>query len=185
MKLPQYFGRVDLQRIRRLMKAQIERQYYGRIDQLPRNPFFRYIYFRAQITTVQVLADSTHHYYPEAPLTDGFPAVYHDAIADLEHFNLPAAVTAWLTVDDWRWHQESEYRDAARDLHYGLVLAHPEPVAIAAAYAANINRPTVEKFIGKPTMKLIEARALEMAREVDPDFDIGREIAYDEWGFSL
>ena len=90
--------------------------------------------------------------------TDGRPLVYVLMEQDILRVILPVAVTAWLTVDDFRWHHHVS--EIPEDLQYGLVLSYPNLLVQYAAFIAGYNREKILNFIPQSIQQKCERQTV-------------------------
>lgn len=109
-------------------------------SQYPPVPDLVYAYFRLLALgseIVEQMLKLTQLNYTKSVI-DNRPLLCWLMENDFHRVILPIAVTAWLTVDEFRWHHYFE--DIPEDLHYGLVTQYPEVIIYYAAFIAGFNR---------------------------------------------
>ncbi|TVQ16643.1 MAG: hypothetical protein EA367_19605 [Leptolyngbya sp. DLM2.Bin15] len=180
-KSEDFLGRIDISEVRNVLHSIVTKMYGGRIDALVHEPMFHYVYYRTQGVMLQIFLNTLEEIYngDYGIDPDENPTPYRQALQDLNHGAImPACALAWITTDHWRWHAQTAYKDTNPNLQYGFILKYPEPVARAAAYAANLHRPALEASLTDVETQTIEAHALSRAQCLDANFAIGKEILY-------
>jgi hypothetical protein len=131
--------------------------------QYPAQPDFVYAYFRllalGDIVTQQTLSATEAEV--ATSVRDDRPILCWLMENDIHRVIAPVAVTAWLTIDEFRWHHYIP--GIPQDLHYGLVTQYPEVIVCYAAFMAGLNRTEVLSQLPAETIILCEELA---AREV-------------------
>jgi hypothetical protein len=81
--------------------------------------------------------------------------------ADLNRVTIQYMLSAWLTIDEFRWHSTFGYGEIPEDLCYGLVLNYPNYVLSYANYVMNTHlRPTYIQELSEEELVLCD-RMLE------------------------
>lgn len=87
---------------------------------------------------VEQILEISHRDYGVSP-QDNRPVLLSLMESDIHRVIAPIAITAWLTVDEFRW--EKYIPQIPRDLNYGLVTQYPEAICAYGAFMGNFNRP--------------------------------------------
>ncbi len=76
----------------------------------------------------------------------------------------PLAITAWLTIDEFRWH--NYLKGVPRDLNYGLISKYPEAICAYAGFIGGFNRSQFLSQLSLFTIKKCELLAVkEVSRQ--------------------
>lgn len=103
---------------------------------LTKSKQFLYEYYRLALLA-QHAAVVSQPSVMEQQLEDGTPLALAITTADLNGTTLPLALTAWLTIDSFRW---SPIYEVPEDLSYGLVLSYPTYILAIASFVLKIDR---------------------------------------------
>jgi hypothetical protein len=137
--------------------------------QYPGQPDFVYAYFRllalGAVVTQQILQKTQ----PQAPVSviDHRPVLCSLMENDIHRVIAPVAITAWLTLDEFRWH--NHIPDIPCDLSYGLVTHYPEAILKYAVFMGNWDRAEILSQLSQKTIAHCEELA---AREVSEQLQI-------------
>lgn len=106
----------------------------------PGQPDFVYYYYRllalSECIAWQILLN-TQPTFTQC-VNDQRPILCSLIEHDINRVIAPVAIAAWLTTDNFRWHQH--INGIPKDLNYGLVLQYPEAIIAYAAFIAGFNR---------------------------------------------
>ncbi|WP_069789412.1 hypothetical protein A5482_015950 (plasmid) [Cyanobacterium sp. IPPAS B-1200] len=103
-------------------------------------PEFVYSYFRLLALGSEILEqilEISQRDYLISP-QDNRPVLLSLMESDIHRVIAPIAISAWLTVDEFRW--DKYIPQIPRDLNYGLVTQYPEAICAYAAFMGNFNR---------------------------------------------
>lgn len=78
---------------------------------------------------------------------------------DLNRVNLFFATVAWLTVDEFRWHNHPGFEHIPSDLSYGLVQTYPDLLIPYGLFISNLNRYPNLDLLDSDKISLIESIA--------------------------
>lgn len=78
---------------------------------------------------------------------------------DLNRVNLFFATVAWLTIDEFRWHNEPGFENVPSDLSYGLVQEYSDLLIPYSMFITNINREENLKLLNTQQLNLINIMA--------------------------
>lgn len=87
--------------------------------------------------------------YPVSP-QDNRPVLLSLMESDIHRVIAPIAISAWLTVDEFRW--EKYISQIPHDLNYGLVTQYPEAICAYGAFIGNFNRPQFLNLLSKTSI---------------------------------
>lgn len=83
---------------------------------------------------------------------------------DLSRANVLITLSAWLTVDDFRWHNFDS--SVPEDLSYGLVLSYPDFVLPYASYCSGLARDKIKnKLFNENIREKLDLRAKKNAED--------------------
>ncbi|NCO74100.1 MAG: hypothetical protein GW795_12465 [Cyanobacteria bacterium] len=82
---------------------------------------------------------------------DNRPVLLSLMESDIHRVIAPIAITAWLTVDEFRW--EKYIPQIPRDLNYGLVTQYPEAICAYGAFMGNFNSPQFLNLLSTTTIE--------------------------------
>jgi hypothetical protein len=92
---------------------------------------------------------------------------------DFHRVIVPLAITAWLTIDDFRWH--NHLRGVPRDLNYGLVSKYPEAICAYAGFIGGFNRSQFFNQLSPFTISKCELLAVkEVSRQTGKPYKINQ-----------
>jgi len=141
--------------------------------QYPAQPDFVYAYFRllalGAVVTLQTLQNSQ----PQAPLSveDQRPLLCSLMENDIHRVIAPIAITAWLTLDEFRWHYFIP--NIPTDFDYGLIGNYPEAITCYAAFMGGFNRSEILSQLSPKTIAHCEELA---AQEVSKQIGINYQL---------
>lgn len=137
--------------------------------QYPAQPDFVYAYFRLLALGAVVTIKTLHNSQPATTVSviDNRPLLCSLMENDIHRVIAPVAITAWLTLDEFRWH--NHIPDIPCDLSYGLVTHYPEAIIKYAVFMGNWNRAEIISQLPKKTIAHCEELA---AREVSEQLQI-------------
>lgn len=98
--------------------------------------YFRLLALGSEI--VEQILEISQRDYPISP-QDNRPVLLSLMESDIHRVIAPIAISAWLTVDEFRW--EKYIPQIPHDLNYGLVTQYPEAICAYGAFMGNFNRP--------------------------------------------
>lgn len=78
---------------------------------------------------------------------------------DLNKVNLFFATVAWLSIDNFRWHNLPQFSHIPEDLSYGLVSDYPDLIFPYAAFISNVNRYPNLELLPSETLDDLESVA--------------------------
>lgn len=137
------------------------RQYGSR--HIPQNKDFLESYYRLQILAEQVAAINyclvrQRSLLPIEQDTNGFLLISNLIKQDTRRVVLPIAVTSWLTIDEFRWHNSGipGTQEVPEDLSYGLVMSYPEYVIPYACFVLNTHRQKQLSLIDQDSLQACE-----------------------------
>lgn len=88
----------------------------------------------------------------------------HILFKDLNRANVLISLSAWLTVDDFRWHNIDS--SVPEDLSYGLVLSYPDFVLPYASYCSGLARDKIKNtLLNEETKEKLDNRAKRNAEK--------------------
>lgn len=124
--------------------------------QYPPVPDLVYAYFRLLALGSEIVEQMLKSTQPNdtKSVIDHRPLLCWLMENDFHRVILPIAVTAWLTVDEFRWHHYFE--DIPEDLHYGLATQYPEVIIYYAAFIAGFNRAEAFATLSPQTIAFCE-----------------------------
>lgn len=103
-------------------------------------PEFVYNYFSLLALgseIVEQILEISQRDYAVSP-EDNRPVLLSLMESDIHRVIAPIAITAWLTVDEFRW--QKHIPQIPPDLNYGLVTQYPEAICAYGAFMGNFNR---------------------------------------------
>ena len=129
--------------------------------QYPAQPDFVYAYFRLLALGAMVTLQTLKKSQPQAPVSvnDHRPLLCSLMENDIHRVIAPVAITAWLTLDEFRWH--TYIPEIPCDLNYGLVTDYPETIISYAAFMGNWNRAEILSQLSQRTIAQGERLATE------------------------
>lgn len=74
---------------------------------------------------------------------------------------MPVAISAWLTIDDFRWHEVDPVY--GKDLAYGLVSRYPDLIIPLAMFVLNIDRYRLINFVPPQHLDKLAQQAYDEA----------------------
>lgn len=136
-------------------------------------PDFVYAYFRllalGSEIVEQVLQISQSNY--PLNLKDKRPLLCSLMEADFHRVIIPIAITAWLTVDDFRWHDHIQ--GVLHNLHYGLVTKYPSAICAYAGFIGGFNSSEMLNLLSFQTIRKCELLAAkEVSRQVGKPYKV-------------
>lgn len=93
------------------------------------------------------------------------PLVATVMYADLGQVNAFVAAAAWLTTDDFRWHNQDKQLKVPETLSYGLVLQYPDFILPYCSVIADYGRAGLEKDVADYIKEKIKISAVEQIRD--------------------
>lgn len=133
--------------------------------QYPAQPDFVYAYFRLLALGAVITLQTLRKTQPQVTLSieDGRPLLCSLMENDIHRVISPVAVTAWLTLDNFRWHHHIP--NIPTDLHYGLVINYPEAIIGYAAFMGGFDRATILSQLSQETILYGEELASQEVSE--------------------
>ena len=138
-------------------------------------PDFVYSYFRLLALgseIVEQILEINHRDY-SLSAEDKRPLLLSLMEFDFHRVILPIAITAWLTVDEFRW--DVHIPNIPHDLNYGLVSQYPEAICAYAAFIGNFNRSQFLDLLCTATVNKSEILAAkEVSRQIGKPYKINQ-----------
>lgn len=139
--------------------------------QYPAQPDLVYAYFRLLALGAAVTIQTLEKSQPQAAVsvTDNRPLLCSLMENDIHRVIAPVAITAWLTLDEFRWHHYIP--DIPCDLHYGLVTQYPEAIINYAVFMGDFNRKELLSQLSQETIAHCEDLTVrEVSQQLGIDY---------------